>query len=133
MQKSVKTLSRRIPKGEAGFSLFELLIALAIIGILAAIAYPSYQHHLAKTRRKHAEIILTDTAAKLEHYKTEHNSYLGATLENIKAKKANGYTIKITQLEDDYFLLEAIPNKTMEHNTNCSIIKSDNLHHHTYC
>ncbi len=38
-------------EGSAGFTMTELLIAVAIVGILAAIAYPSYQNSVMRTRR----------------------------------------------------------------------------------
>jgi len=41
----------RGPNRERGFTLVEMLIALAIIGILATVAYPSYQESVRKTRR----------------------------------------------------------------------------------
>jgi len=46
---------RNIMIRNKGFTLLELMITLAIIGILAAIAYPSYQAHVLKTRRALAQ------------------------------------------------------------------------------
>ena len=58
-----------------GFTLIELMITVVIIGILAAIAYPSYQNYTKQTRRSDAQIALTQAANQQERFFTECNSY----------------------------------------------------------
>ena len=53
---------------EKGFTLLELMIVVVIIGIIAAIGYPSYTQHLLKTRRADAQRALTDLANRLDRY-----------------------------------------------------------------
>jgi len=61
-----------------GFTLIELMIVVAIIGILAAIAYPSYQESVAKSKRADAQGALLSLASALERHFTETNSYCDA-------------------------------------------------------
>lgn len=65
----------------SGFTLIELMIAVAIIGILASIAIPSYQAHVDRTRRADAQATLTAAANAMERYKTGggQGSYLSAS------------------------------------------------------
>jgi len=63
-----------------GFTLVELMIVVAIVGILAAIAYPSYQEQVRKSRRADCEGALTGLAGAMERYFTVNNSYVGATV-----------------------------------------------------
>lgn len=58
-----------------GFTLIELLIVVAIVGILAAIAYPSYQEQVRKSRRTDATTSLLNAAQTLERCYTETNDY----------------------------------------------------------
>jgi type IV pilus assembly protein PilE len=64
-----------------GFTLIELMIAVAVIGILAAIAYPSYTQHVLKSRRAEAKAALLDLAARQERYFSINNRYANAPSE----------------------------------------------------
>jgi type IV pilus assembly protein PilE len=63
---------------EKGFTLVELMIVVAIVGILAGIAYPSYQSSVMKSRRVDAQGALLGFANAMERHFTEGNTYLGA-------------------------------------------------------
>ncbi|MEE9358345.1 type IV pilin protein [Candidatus Vondammii sp. HM_W22] len=65
-----------IPK--TGFSLIELMVVVAIIGILASIAYPSYLEQVRRSRRADATGALMGLAGAMERYYTEEGNYLGA-------------------------------------------------------
>ncbi len=63
-----------------GFTLIEIMIAVAIIAILLAIAVPSYQNQLRKGRRADAQTFITQVAQKQQQYLLDARTYaLGAT------------------------------------------------------
>ena len=61
-----------------GFTLIELMIVVVIIGILAAIAYPSYTQYLIKTNRIDAQTEMVKVAALLQKYRVLNSTYLKA-------------------------------------------------------
>ncbi|WP_444926617.1 type IV pilin protein [Microbulbifer sp. TRSA002] len=58
-----------------GFTLIELMIAVAVIGILAAIAYPSYMESVRKSNRAEAKTELNDVAQRLQRCFTAFSAY----------------------------------------------------------
>ncbi|MFP5393213.1 MAG: type IV pilin protein, partial [Gammaproteobacteria bacterium] len=59
-----------------GFTLVETMVAMAIVAILAALAYPSYRQYVVKSRRTQAQTVLLELMQKQERYYTYHNRYL---------------------------------------------------------
>ena len=58
-----------------GFTLIELMIAVAVIGILSAIAYPAYQNHILRTHRAAAAACLQELALQMERRYTVNMAY----------------------------------------------------------
>lgn len=76
----IRAQIKRLPgaRNGAGFTLIELMIVVAITGILAAIAYPSYQEHIRKTRRADAQTALMELSQFMERHYTANGRYLNA-------------------------------------------------------
>lgn len=63
------------PRHRAGFTLIEALIVLVVLGILAAVVYPSYERQMVMARRAEAQLALLDAMQRQEQYRAMHHSY----------------------------------------------------------
>ncbi|HHC74850.1 MAG TPA: type IV pilin protein [Thiothrix sp.] len=74
-----------------GFTLIEIMIVMAIIGILAAVSFPSYVQHVIKSKRSDAHTALFTIAQQQEHYFVQNMVYAPdfQTLYNAGSAVAN--------------------------------------------
>ncbi|CAH0282452.1 Fimbrial protein [Pseudomonas sp. Bi70] len=100
----------RIPvRAQAGFTLIEMMVVVAIIGILAAIAYPSYSEYVKRSNRTEGQALLSDAAARQERYLNQNNTYitspddigkLGMNLTNNKSATGK-YVFSVSKVNSD--------------------------------
>jgi len=115
-----------------GFTLIELMIVVAVVSILAAIAYPSYNDSVRKSRRGQAKADLLELSQLAERWRTVNNTYVGfgaaggdGTLAGSKGQSPQSgtayYTVKLTQASATAFQLEAQPiaGKGQENDAKC--------------
>jgi type IV pilus assembly protein PilE len=116
----------------AGFTLVELVIAVGIVGILAGIAYPSYQEHLYKTRRTEGKGALMRAAQKQESFYSDNKTYadsmtsLGYPADPAVSEKGY-YQIRITASSATGYTLQATPQGPQAGDTGCGTLMLNNL------
>lgn len=74
---------------ERGFTLIELMVVVAIVGILAAIAYPSYTSQIARGRRADARVQLASAQQWVEKFYSENYNYATDTAGNASTTAFN--------------------------------------------
>lgn len=93
-----------------GFTLIELMIAVVVVAILAAVALPSYQEHVRKSRRVDAQSAMLELAQFMERHYTTNNGYSGTTLPStVTSRVADFYTITLSTQSAQAYTLQAAP------------------------
>lgn len=100
-------------KKNKGFTLIEVMIVVAIIGILAAIAYPSYDEYVKRGNRAEGQAFLNEVAARQERYFSQNNAYVTSVDDISKlglsesSSETGKYTLSIGKDKDNDYTLTA--------------------------
>lgn len=95
-----------------GFTLIELLIAIAIVAILAGVAYPTYTESNQKTRRSEIAALLIEEAHKLERFYSKAGQYtdaLGPPAREHHVSNGNEFYAINAGRSEQAFVLTALP------------------------
>lgn len=102
----------------AGFTLIELMIAVAIVGILAMVALPSYRSYVAKTQRAAAQSCLSEMAQFMERVYTtnlryDQNNGAATTLPTVQCatdlSSSYAFALPTASLSQRAFVVNATP------------------------
>jgi len=118
---------------QQGFTLIELMITVAVVGILAAIAYPSYIKYIVRSNRSVAESFILSVANKQEQYLLDARQYattatlLGVT--SIPTEVSNNYGITVSAdnaVTPPTYVITATPSGTQaSRDTTCASLTID--------
>lgn len=103
-------------KNQRGFNLVELLVTVAIVGILTAVVMPAYTEQVAKTRRALGATALMDLAARMERYYGNNYTYAGAdpaTLGAATPIDSGFYTLEVDAADANSYSIAAVPANQM--------------------
>lgn len=100
---------------QAGFTLIELMVAVAIIAILAAVALPAYSDYVTRGRIPQATNNLASTRVKMEQFFQDNHTYVGACKTGTVAPlpEADDFTYSCDKLTASTFVLQAVGKGSM--------------------
>ncbi len=91
---------KKLPLLNAGFTLMELMIVVAVIGILAGIAFPQYTAYGERARRSEGRSALLNAAALEERYYSDNNQFAALATVGISTSSENGHYTLSLSLDD---------------------------------
>lgn len=121
------------PTRVSGFSLIELMIVLAIIGLLAGVAYPSYTEYVLKTKRTDAALALLEATQAMERCKSTQFSYANCELSARQAQSPEKlYTLALSPAPTaSSYTIVATPQAEQASDTDCATISINHLGNRT--
>lgn len=103
-----------------GWTLIETMLVVALLGLLASIAYPSYQAHILRARRADAQIALQALRWAQEQYRAAQASYATAQALGYPRDSDQGfYRVTVVQVQAHGFRASAAPQGVQVADTDC--------------
>ena len=96
---------QHMPVLAGGFTLIELVIVVAIVGILATIAYPSYQQYIVQSRRAEAQSYMMELALRQEKLRAANNTYAPTASLTVINTSYYTFTASGTPTADSYTIV----------------------------
>jgi type IV pilus assembly protein PilE len=107
-------------KQSNGFTLIEMMIAVAIIGILAAIALPAYQNYVREARRSDAMAGLLDLQRQQERWRVNNPLYTSGT--GLTLPTSDYYIFSVPTADSTTYTLTASATSTQTADTGCTVL-----------
>jgi type IV pilus assembly protein PilE len=111
-------------RGQRGFTLVEMMIAVAVAGVLSGIAFPSFQGVLHQARRSEALVALMQVQAAQERWRANHRAY-GALAEiGVAATTPGGhFTLSLANVGEDGYDVLATATGGQSRDANCRVLR----------
>ncbi|MGP9872454.1 type IV pilin protein [Neisseria meningitidis] len=108
---------------QKGFTLLELMIAVAILGILTLITYPSYKTYIRRVRLSEVKSTLLMNAQTMERYYHQKGTF--EDYDKNKLKQNEYFDITLSEVSPDHFTLQAAPDPMTNDGETCVVTLND--------
>jgi type IV pilus assembly protein PilE len=94
-------------RGQQGFTLIEVMVVVAILGILATVAYPSYQDYVTRGQITEGTSTLADMRVRMEQFFQDNRTYVGAPVCGAQKPAPKHFTINCTDATANTYTIQA--------------------------
>lgn len=111
-------------RDQRGFTLIEMMIVVAVTGVLSSVALPSFQGVLHQSRRSEALVALMQVQSAQERWRANHRAYGAIADIGVPATTPGGhYTLSVANAEEDGYDVLATATGGQSRDANCRVLR----------